>query len=759
MPVRKIRLPFPTRRKHSRIFFVLLLQLVAVGVIFICYSFSTQMTVAALMIAESADLPIGSQVLSATDYDRISDSWESLYADGSSGSGDNLILGEAGASGMLINAMQGGMYKEMLEIIQGHCDWTYMHPEVQPKTNSEGEVYPSLVGFLGTMLCETAVQSNKMPWATLSADAYENDGKHTLADYNSAVIREEQGATLSSIYLDWGSLKCSYAVDDRTHLYFGPSNASIYPSETHTGTRWPSTINGYGISEGTLRTKADTDAAYFPDQVSISLQVGWMSIGESSPFDTAALTELSFNCLPYYIYNCGPAGAPATIGIGTGYRSSPQVVDSRNWSEKNTLSYSTVASMGFNELSAPIEDILNGLLTNYEEITAGIWDENSMAPLSTPDYTGMAACAIKLTQDMFTTPEREQAWHNWISGSNGAAFIRGATIAYRAITGDITATQDEVREFMDDIDVQTIDTSFYGTPYEENAMWGTGSNQIDYYWYGDDCEIYNANGEGPRPALRAGGFRARGPYAVMIGGVYLYMHMLRYAGVECTWEEAYLDANGLLIQEAPGSSTGSGSSTSLIDPDTGETVIADNSSLASAAVSYAWPTTAQAKGNDGTKLYQAVFDVVLPGDIYHRSCDRSVAAAVRWAGYDDNYPAGAVVSQEAYLTTSPKWEEIDWGGDITKLQPGDILVATPGTWGDHTVLYVGYDLPKKIQNLTDVNVVEGSYSSTDYANSARSPGCTRTTGGYIGELTLYRAFRNVQRETNSNYVNVPIKLE
>lgn len=756
-------------RRGRKLLFVLLLQFCIVGAILFFYSFSTQFTVLALILSKELDIPIGSMSVDPIDYDRLSDSWASLYIDddssGSSGSGSGLIIGESGAAGMLINKMQGGMYKEMLEIVREHCNWEYMHPEVPPQENEDGEVYPTVVGFLGTLLCETTVQSNKMPWATLSADAYEDDGKHTLSMYNSQVIREESGATISSVYKDWGGLRCSWSVNDRTHMYFMPENASIYPNETYNGYRWPSLMNGYGISEGTIRTKADTDAGYFPDQVSIALQVGWCAVGTTSSFDTSILNNTMFDSIPYYIYNCGSYGAPYTCGVGTGYRTNPQPVDARNWHDSNTLSFSTVASMGFIEMAGPIEQILEGMLTNYEEITAGIWDEDSMSPLSLPDYTGMAACAIKLTQDMFTTPNRETAWHNWIAGSNGASFIRGATIAYRAITGEYSTTMDEVRAFMDDIEVKSIDTSFYGIPYEENAMWGTGSNQIDYYWYSQDCEVYNSSGAGPKPALRAGGFRSRGPYAVMIGGVYLYMHMLRYAGVECTWSDAYADANGLLIERAPDpsapeGSAGGGSSTTVKDPTTGGTITVDNTSLAAAAVSYAWPSTSAAKGNNGTALYQYVKNKIIVDD-YYRSCDRGVAIAVRWSGYDDTYPAGPCTSQEAHVITSAKWQEVDWGGDVSKLKPGDILIATPGTWGDHTVMYVGYDIPKQIQGVT-ANVVEASLTkgaAFPYHPENRSPGLTLCEDGWIGQLTLYRVFRNVQTETNSIYVNIPIDLE
>ena len=408
-------------------------------------------------------------------------------------------------------------------------------------------------------------------------------------------------------------------------------------------------------------------------------------------------------------------------------------------------------------------------LESPDTLTDGVWDDMSPGIISTADYEGMAYVATKLTADVFTTPEFKEPMLARIR-RNEAAMVRGGTIAYRALTGDYTASMEEVKEFMYDIDVQEIPDT-YGYYMSELRMEpnNSASLQFDYYWYGDNASYYNNDGVGPMPLLHYGGFRLRGAYASVIGGVYLYMYALRAAGVECTFADAYLDSKGLLVMKAPdhsepeGSTGGGGSSITVKDPTTGGTITVDNTSLAAAAVSYAWPDFYSSKGNNGTALYQHVKDIIFPGDVYYRSCDRGVATAVRWAGYDDSYPAGGTRVQQPYLVSSAKWKEIDWGYNFSNLKPGDILIyVNPKTLGGHTLLYAGHQIVTELRGDTERECVEASL--TDGANNPfsannRSPGLAYADPAWIGDLSRYRVFRNVQTESKSAYVNIPIDLE
>ena len=71
------------------------------------------------------------------------------------------------------------------------------------------------------------------------------------------------------------------------------------------------------------------------------------------------------------------------------------------------------------------------------------------------------------------------------------------------------------------------------------------------------------------------------------------------------------------------------------------------------------------------------------GDVAWTDCGRFVATVMHMSGADPDYPDVYTPTQENYLRTSGKYEvHDDW--DVSKLQPGDILIG-PG----HTYLFVG----------------------------------------------------------------------
>lgn len=122
----------------------------------------------------------------------------------------------------------------------------------------------------------------------------------------------------------------------------------------------------------------------------------------------------------------------------------------------------------------------------------------------------------------------------------------------------------------------------------------------------------------------------------------------------------------------------------------------DNTELATAWTSYAWPYKEDSRFNDGTYLYVWLHEEIFPGDPYFASCDRGVATGVRWSGTDDTYPPGAVQQQINYLQTSDKWEQVtEWNGDESVLRPGDIFIRKDSEVS-HTIAYTGPDAPMQI---------------------------------------------------------------
>lgn len=182
-----------------------------------------------------------------------------------------------------------------------------------------------------------------------------------------------------------------------------------------------------------------------------------------------------------------------------------------------------------------------------------------------------------------------------------------------------------------------------------------------------------------------------------------------------------------------------------------KTVNADNSSIATAAVSYAYETQDEGRGNDGTELYRRVHDAIWgSGDIY-QSCDRGVATAVRWSGSDDTYPAGATGEQLAYLLSSEKWEKVGSSGSLTMqdLLPGDVFCLN-----GHTFLYVGTEAVKAKYPDSNGDSVSASYRERSPGVGVDSSDIINRRHGqdWIGRGE-YQVFRCVKPDHSTKYVN------
>lgn len=142
------------------------------------------------------------------------------------------------------------------------------------------------------------------------------------------------------------------------------------------------------------------------------------------------------------------------------------------------------------------------------------------------------------------------------------------------------------------------------------------------------------------------------------------------------------------------------------------------------------------------KLFVDVHDEVLKGDGYYASCDRGVATTVRWAGADDNYPAGPCPSQLSYLEKhSEKWEYVGEAENEEMLQPGDIFINS-----HHTGIYVGEEAMQKTYPGSPHKTCAASYGdhcfqTQDLDHWLRG----HSKGG------KYKVFRNIQPESASQY--------
>ena len=214
-------------------------------------------------------------------------------------------------------------------------------------------------------------------------------------------------------------------------------------------------------------------------------------------------------------------------------------------------------------------------------------------------------------------------------------------------------------------------------------------------------------------------------------------------------------ASGIISAANSTSSRATNVAVELASEDCGEVTQAyNNSTLAVSAVSYAYPTKDQGVNNKGTALYQQLHDTLFPGDEYYMSCDRSVACAVRWSGYDDTFPKGNVANILAYLKVSPKWAEVSWTGKQSELLPGDIMIvkeygiydsAGKDISRSHVIMYTGNDAIKMVypDAANNLVIVSGSIGT-------RSPGC----GTWSPSYSSYRVFRNIKKEDNPQYTSI-----
>lgn len=170
----------------------------------------------------------------------------------------------------------------------------------------------------------------------------------------------------------------------------------------------------------------------------------------------------------------------------------------------------------------------------------------------------------------------------------------------------------------------------------------------------------------------------------------------------------------------------------------------DNSSAAAAAISYAYETEEESKGNNGTKLWQTVFQNIFPGDANYMSCDRTVATALRWSGTDEEIPAGDCPALISYFSSSDKWEKVGLSHDLEEkdLKPGDIIIRS-----SHVIMYVGNELVKQKYPNSNGNMVSGSLGE-------RSPGVGSHIEYYLkggaGE-SYYTVYRCVKPDNGTKY--------
>lgn len=151
----------------------------------------------------------------------------------------------------------------------------------------------------------------------------------------------------------------------------------------------------------------------------------------------------------------------------------------------------------------------------------------------------------------------------------------------------------------------------------------------------------------------------------------------------------------------------------------------DNSSIASAAISFSWPTVEEAE-NNGTELYQTVYNNIIGDGKYYKACERVMKCAVCWSGSDDNIKNYSNCNDVyTYLESDEGkkiWTKVGVIGTDIELEdclPGDIAIITSsqrGSSNGHTFVYVGEEMiansPIGDKVKPGSNIVQGNLDKT-----------------------------------------------
>lgn len=219
--------------------------------------------------------------------------------------------------------------------------------------------------------------------------------------------------------------------------------------------------------------------------------------------------------------------------------------------------------------------------------------------------------------------------------------------------------------------------------------------------------------------------------------------------LDVTYGQSILDAAGTVVNSAADTATANRAKT--CNSLSRLAANADNSSIASAAVSLCHPyskleSSKSNRSDNGTELYIEVHDQVGLKGINYRECSKYVGTVIAWCGADKDFPiTGNTASQYTYMSTSEKWQEIDWKGDYNNLQPGDILI-THGK--GHVCIYTGYEAIAAVypDTPTDKEVVICS-ASLDGESNGYAPCCRN----FYSNLSTFCAFRCVKPDGDTTY--------
>ena len=466
--------------------------------------------------------------------------------------------GYTGVTGMYINQMESGYIQEMLTIVKNHCNWSMMHPECddnewEQDDGSTVTLYPRITSVLGGLLAESGITSDSLLKTLLPAENWGTNENLTLSNYNSIYLANVPSAPLAS-GIDRATLKSGGYY---THWQFGYGYMYRYPNGTNSAraNTYPSAMTGYGVTSG-VRERADTDAAYFPDQVAVYIQNTFGAVWDY--FEESMLTQDDIAVASYPLWNGGNTRIRFTWASGGHYnngRKFPWIFDNDIGAEPTMPAanpkQSIQASAAVNKVTAAVMECLEYLYDHSDLLEdSDDWAEHNL-------YTGMAVTAMLLDGGFIASQTCFDRLQNKISDSE-TPFMKGAWLAYLAHTSsglgetgetepEAIATIKDVAAYLRTVELTPLDQSFYGAPYEGKSG---DVAEIVVHMYNSAYQVYNGDGVGPRDLVHAFNQESlRGSFMSVIGGTYAYWNMLTLTGIELTVEQASNDATGLRVED------------------------------------------------------------------------------------------------------------------------------------------------------------------------------------------------------------------
>lgn len=588
----------------------------------------------------------------------------------------------------LINQMSGGFFKDYLEIVRDHCNWTYMNKDWSPPSTNGTTWYPPITSVIGYSLNETTTEDIggiRVPYTVVMASRYNEVEGYTLYKATSKWFGENGLSYVNPKY-NQSTLKINkyytqfQCTSNMFTLYPGttvPFNNDDYTTR-HTK---PSLLNtGYGLTDGVTRGVDDRDGAYFPDQVSIALQSALKRYVEMCNVDKINLSDPSTAAyVAYAVHHLGSTGLFAR-GSTTLASNSPN-------------SDSDVAAAATNQVGVLLEKALNYFTEHFDEIEASgfyFYDYGS--------YSGLGyAMLIKECGACFNSTSSQNKFLESVSGSS--YWAKGVEIGAK-IEG---TTFDDIMALAKSSD--RVKPSF-GSGYGDNTYI---YSEFTMFVLDSACQvIYKGKGTTVPVAHSWCNTDLRGMFQGIIGGHYVYMTMLKAGGVDCTFQQV-VSSGDSLVEEIPTTGVDGG-----VDADSAGALLAYYGVLCSWDEGIVWDgksyTSASiAEATWGPSLYIMARRLATPGNGYLRCCASFVAIMIGFSGIDADFDSSTASTRSTsnslhnQFTKSDQWELVansttgNYTSVMESLKPGDVFLSS-----GHTMLYTGDYAKTYHKNINDV---------------------------------------------------------